>query len=152
MEETKIETFQIIGIAVRTTNENQQAAKDIGDLWNRFITKEILQKTPNKVDNTIYSVYTDYESDYTKPYTTILGCKVTNTNNVPKGMISKTITGGKYIKFVAKGNLTEGAVFKTWTKIWETDLQRKYTTDFEVYGEKAQNPLKAEVPIFIATK
>lgn len=32
MDKVKIQPFKVIGISVRTTNENNQAAKDIGDL------------------------------------------------------------------------------------------------------------------------
>ncbi len=32
------------------------------------------------------------------------------------------------------------------------DMDRAFTADFEVYGEKAQNPSDAEVDIFIAVK
>lgn len=152
MEKVKIEAFKVIGISVRTTNENGQSAKDIGELWNKFMSEEILNKIPNKVDNTIYSIYTDYESDHSKPYTTILGCKVENLDTIPEGMTAKTFNTGNYTKFVLKGDLTKGAVFAEWSKIWEMDLQRTYTADFEVYGEKAQNPTNAEVDIFVAIK
>lgn len=37
----KIRPFNIIGISVRTTNENDQAAKDIPALWKRFISEGI---------------------------------------------------------------------------------------------------------------
>ena len=43
-------------------------------------------------------------------------------------------------------------VFGEWTKIWNSDLVRTFTADFEVYGEKAQNPENAEVDIFVAIK
>lgn len=33
MEKLTIESFKVIGISVRTTNKNNQVAKDIGDLW-----------------------------------------------------------------------------------------------------------------------
>lgn len=46
-----------MGIGVRTTNENGQSAKDIGALWNKFMSEGILDKIPNKIDNTIYSIY-----------------------------------------------------------------------------------------------
>ncbi|WP_370527302.1 GyrI-like domain-containing protein [Pedobacter sp. SYSU D00535] len=59
---------------------------------------------------------------------------------------------GGFTKFTAKGNLNEGIVFQEWTKIWNMDFPRKYTADFEVYGERAQNPEAAEVDIFIAVK
>ncbi|MFT4644864.1 MAG: putative transcriptional regulator YdeE [Planctomycetota bacterium] len=32
------------------------------------------------------------------------------------------------------------------------DLDRTYTADFEIYGEKVQNPQDAEVDIMIAVK
>ena len=37
-----------------------------------------------------------------------------------------------------------------WVKIWEMNLARKYTVDFEVYGEKARNPQDAEIDFYIA--
>lgn len=152
MDNLKITPFNVAGIAVRTTNENGQAGKDIQALWNKFVSEGILEKIPNRVDNLIYCVYTDYEKDYTKPYTTILGCKVSNLNNLPNGMVGKTFSGGKYLKRTAKGNILKGMIFDEWTKIWNSNIPRAYTADFEVYGEKAQNPEKAEVEIFLAVK
>lgn len=152
MNTQKIKPFKIIGIAVRTTNEDSQAMKDIPALWNTFMSENILQKIPNKVDNTIYCMYTEYEKDHTKPYTTLLGCKVEHLNNIPTGMVGKTVEGGNYIKQTAKGNLMQGALANAWIKIWNANFSRRYTADFEVYGEKAQNPENAEVDIFIAVK
>ena len=152
MKNTKLETFKVIGISVRTTNENGQAATDIVALWGKFMTEGIMDKIPNKIDNAVYSIYTEYEADYTKPYTTILGCKVSDNSTVPEGMVAIEIKGGNYTEFTAKGDLTQGVVFNKWTKIWEMDIDRAYTADFEVYGAKAQDQTKAEVPIFIALK
>ena len=53
---------------------------------------------------------------------------------------------------MSKGDLTKGVVFLEWSKIWEMDLDRKYTADFEVYGERVQNPKDSEVDIYVATK
>ena len=152
MDTQKITSFNIIGIAVRTTNENSQAAKDIPALWNKFMSENMLQQIPNKVDNTIYCMYTEYEKDHTKPYTTLLGCKVESLENIPTGMIGKTVEGGNYIKQTVKGNLMQGVIATAWIKIWNANFSRLYTADFEVYGEKAQNPENAEVDIFIAVK
>ena len=150
MQKVKIEDFKVIGIAVRTTNENGQAGKDIPALWNKFMSEGILEKIPNKISNDILSIYTNYESDHSKPYDTILACKVSSLENIPDGMVGQSFEGGAFQKFISKGDLTKGAVFGTWTEIWKTDLNRVYTCDFEVYGEKAQNPTDAEVAIFVA--
>ncbi|MDR3023185.1 GyrI-like domain-containing protein [Chryseobacterium sp.] len=152
MNNVKIEPFKVVGISVRTTNENGQAAKDIPVLWEKLISEDILNSIPNKIDNTIYSIYTDYEKDHTKPYTTVLGCKVENLNNIPEGMTGYSFEGGNYVKFTTKGDLSKGLVINEWLKIWEMDLGRIFTADFEIYGEKAQNPSDAEVDILIAVK
>ncbi|TXI96843.1 MAG: AraC family transcriptional regulator [Chryseobacterium cucumeris] len=152
MNNVKIEPFKVIGISVRTINENGQAGKDIPVLWEKMISENIVNSIPNKIDNTIYSIYTDYEKDHTKPYTTVLGCKVENLDNIPEGMVGYSFDGGEYLKFVPKGDLSKGLVINEWLKIWEMGLNRTFTADFEVYGEKAQNPSDAEVDIFIAVK
>ena len=145
-----IQKFNIIGVSIITTNENEQSGKDIPALWDKFISEGIAEKIPNKINHSIYSVYTDYEKDHTKPYTTILGCAVESLDLIPEGMIGKVIETASYEKFIAKGNLNNGIVINEWIKIWNSDLNRSFTSDFEIYGEKAQNPENAEVDIFIA--
>ncbi|WP_338760427.1 effector binding domain-containing protein [Bernardetia sp. ABR2-2B] len=152
MNTQKIEALNIIGISVRTTNENEQAAKDIPALWEKFMSESTTEKIPNKISNEVYCIYTEYESDHTKPYTTILGCKVKSLEQIPTGMIGKTIEKTEYEKFTAKGNLQEGIVYNKWLEIWNKDLNRKFTSDFEIYGEKTMNPKDAEVDIFIAVE
>ena len=152
MNNVKIEPFKVIGISVRTTNENGQAGKDIPVLWEKMINENILSSIPNKIDNTIYSIYTNYEKDHTKPYTTVLGCKVENLDNIPEGMVGYSFDGGDYLKFTTKGDLSKDLVINEWLKIWEMDLGRIFTADFEIYGEKAQDPSDAEVDILIAVK
>lgn len=153
MVKVKLAAFNIIGIAVRTTNENGKAAKDIPALWEQFMNENVLSKIPNKIDNTVYSLYTNYESDHTQPYTTIIGCKVENLDAVPEGMVGQSFDGGDYLKMTVRGNLAEDLVINQWLKIWEmSDLDRTYTVDFEVFGEKAQNPSDAEIDIFVGIK
>lgn len=152
MNKVSIEPFKVIGISVRTTNENNQAVKDIADLWGKFMNDKILAAIPNKIDNTVYSIYTEYESDHTKQYTTILGCRVENLNDIPEGMIGKFIEGGNYVKLSDKGDLMKGLIVNKWAEIWEMDLDRVFTADYEVFGEKAQNPADAEIDFLIAVK
>ena len=152
MKKVTIDPFHLIGISVKTTNENNQAAKDIGELWAKFMAEGVLEKIPNKMDATVYSLYTDYEGDHTKPYTTMLGCKVQNLDQVPEGLVGKSFKGGQYVKTSAKGDLMDGLVINKWLNIWGMDLDRAYTADYEAYGEKAQNPNDAEVDFLIAIK
>ena len=152
MKQTTIKSFKVIGVSVRTTNENGQSANDIQALWDEFMSEGVANKIPNKIDGEILSIYTNYESDHTKPYDTILGCRVSSLEEIPEGMIGQSFEGGNYGEFISKGDLSQGIVYTTWTEIWEKDLDREFTADFEVYGEKAQNPIDAQVNIYIALR
>jgi predicted transcriptional regulator YdeE len=151
MDNYKIESFSVLGISVRTTNQDGQSSRDIPTLWNKFMTERIAEKITNRIDDTIYSVYTEYEKDHTTPYTTIVGCRVDKLDKIPKGLIAATIQEGMYVRYLAKGNLSNSVVYDTWMKIWNSTIKRAYTSDFEVYGQRAQNPSNAEVEIFIST-
>jgi predicted transcriptional regulator YdeE len=150
MDSHQIESFSVIGISIRTTNENGQSIRDIPALWNKFMTEDISKKITNRIDDTIYSVYTEYEKDHTLPYTTILGFRVDHVDSIPDGLVAITIRKGKYVKYVAEGDLSNGIVYDTWMKIWNSTIKRAYTSDFEVYGQRAQDPSNAEVEIFIS--
>lgn len=152
MQKVTIKPFKVIGIAVNTTNENGQSAQDIGQLWGKFMSEEIAGKIPNKVDESVFSIYTNYQGDHTKPYDTILGCKVSTLENIPDGMVGQSVDGGTYGKFVSKGDLTKGVVFGTWSEINQRKLDRVFTADFELYGQKAQNPTDAEVEVYVGVK
>lgn len=150
MEKVSITPFHIIGISVRTTNENGQSTKDIPALWEQFMQEQILEKIPNKLDNTVYCMYTDYEKDHTRPYTTLIGCRVSSLDEIPENMTGKTISAAPYHKYTVKGNLQQNIVYNAWLKIWNEDLKRSYTADFETYDPIKQTPENAEVEIFIA--
>ncbi len=152
MEKVNIEPFLVMGIEVRTTNENQKAAQDIVLLWQRFFGEQLLMQIPNRIDDTIYCLYTDYEGDHTQPYTTIIGCRVNSLESVPENMTARSFHGGSYIRMTVKGNLADNIVINQWYNIWNMDLDRAYTVDFEVFGNKAQDPTQTEVDIFIAVK
>jgi len=147
-----IDNFKIVGISVRTTNKDKKAVEDIRKLWGQFFAENIMSKVENKVSNEIYSIYTDYKSDYTDEYTTILGVRVNSLDNIPNGLIAREFQTDTFTKFTAKGEMPN-AVVEIWKEIWSKDkeLNRKYTYDFEVYGEKSQSGQSSEVEIFIAT-
>ncbi|MEL7270847.1 MAG: GyrI-like domain-containing protein [Bacteroidota bacterium] len=151
MIHTKKEALNIVGIATRTLNKPGKADKDIPQLWNKFMAENTLQRIPNKVDNTVYALYTNYEGDHTQPYTVVIGCNVASLDNIPEDMTVILIPESKYTQFMAKGDLTKDAVINTWMTIWSTDLNRTYTTDIEIYGEKAIDLTDGEAEILVAT-
>ncbi|MEO1715356.1 MAG: effector binding domain-containing protein, partial [Bacteroidota bacterium] len=149
MQKEQIAPFLFAGIGVRTSNQNAQAAQDIGALWQRFLGEQIATKIPNVIDPTVLAVYTDYEGDHNQPYTALIGCRVSSLEGLPEGLQGYEFPGGEYAKWTATGNINQGMVAQTWGQIWSMDLDRKYVADFEVYDERARNPEAAEVDIFV---
>ncbi|MEO1484555.1 MAG: GyrI-like domain-containing protein [Bacteroidota bacterium] len=148
-----VEDFNIIGISMVTTNKKGQSIKDIGTLWQRFEKEQIAVRIPNIISGEVYSLFTDYESDFSGKYLTIIGFKVSHLDTIPDGMIGRAFKGGSYKKFIAKGEMPQ-AIAKTWQTIWSEDksLKRRYTVDFEVYGPKSQKGKDSELDIYIAVE
>lgn len=142
-----LEEIKVVGIKARTSNE--KAEKDIEELWERFYSENIIQKISDKLDNEIISIYTEYEGDHTKPYSVIIGCKVKSFNEIDEHFTSKVIPSGKYAVINVEGELPKSVV-NAWQQIWNSDLQRKYGSDFELYKNNVKKDLpKAEIYIGI---
>jgi len=143
--------FYLAGITVRTTNQNGQSTQDIGGLWTKFMSEGILQQLNGRVNDDIYCVYTDYESDYTGSYTTLLGCKVISIDDQPKEMECLNVPAGKYLAHSLSGKFPEN-VHQAWNEIWNGDADRAYTADFDLYSANAKSFAETEVKIFLAVK
>jgi predicted transcriptional regulator YdeE len=145
--------FMLVGISVRTTNQDNKSVKDLGDLWGRFYSEQIINKIPNRVTDDLISAYTDYKSDYTDEYTTILGVQVSSLENIPQGLIGRQFSADTFEKVTVKGEMPE-AVIDAWKDIWlrNNELNRKYSYDFEVYGAGSQNGIDSEMEIYISVR
>ncbi|MCG8578158.1 MAG: effector binding domain-containing protein [Flavobacteriales bacterium] len=152
MKKVKVEPFKLIGITIKTTNDNEQSNLEIQGLWKQFMEEGVLEQIPTKLSSEVYSLYTHYEGDHTQPYSVILGCKVSSLEEIPEGMVGEEFEGGTYWQFTYKGDLMQGLIYQAWMEIWEKELNRDYVADFEIFGEKAQNPSDAEVDIFVGVK
>lgn len=142
---------RLIGIKTRTQNDGK-AMVDIPALWGKFMNPATQSMIQEKMSAEIYCVYTEYDSDHTGPYTVFIGYAVSESAILPESFHEMRLAKGNYKSYTAKGNLQEGAVFNAWKNIWSEDIERSYITDYEVYGEKAMNPLDAEVEIYIGIK
>lgn len=142
--------FNIIGITLRTTNADMQAAKDIPALWNRFMSENISDKIEHKLEDSIYAIYTNYESDYTGAYDVVIGCKVKTLENIPSDMIGIQIPNSSYELFKAVGKLKDNIVYNKWMEIWNTKIDRRYGADFEIYKANTTEDADTEVEILIS--
>jgi predicted transcriptional regulator YdeE len=152
-EKVQVGDFYVVGLSTVTTNQEGQSAKDIGELWSRFYDENVLHMIEERESDDIYSIYTDYKSDFRGEYTCILGVRVNVIVSIPEGFVGRKIQGGSFVRVVARGSMP-GAVFSAWTQIWQNDqeLGRKYESDFEVYGDKATYGNEAEVDIYLSVK
>lgn len=143
-------TMMVIGITCRTSNAPEAGPIDIANLWGQFYSEEILKKIPNQASPEIIALYCDYEGDFTQPYSVVIGCAVSSTDDIPEGMVAKILPESRYALFHAVGDFPKSLI-DTWGKIWQTSLNRTYTGDFEVYGQKFISSPQ-EVEIYIAVE
>jgi len=129
----KIDGFSVVGISIVTDNE--KAAEEINALWEDFFKKQIGQQIENRVDDVIYAVYSDYEGDHTKPYRYTIGYKIEGEPNINDDLHHVEVKEDNYAMMSAAGQQPK-ALIETWTAIWQSDLDRRYETDFEVYGQR----------------
>ena len=139
----------LMGITCRTSNVLEAGPIDIPNLWGKFYADNVIGKISNKTSNEVLALYFDYEGDHTKPYSILIGCPVSSADVIPEGMTVKSIPEGSYALFQAIGEHPK-ALIETWGTIWQTNLKRTYTGDYEVYGQKFIPGSDQEVEIFIA--
>lgn len=150
---TTIDETHLIGIALphKTTNLNGQSNKDCGALWQKFESEKIFEKIPGKLDNEVIAVYHEYDGDHMKPFAYFIGCRVKEDQEVPDELSKLIIPKGSYNKHVAKGKMPE-CIGQAWAEIWQSETNRSFTADFEVYGQKSYDWNNAEVNIFLSVK
>jgi len=145
----EVSPLYLAGVTVRTTNQNGQSQKDIGDLWGRIMQGNLLSKIEDKLSDDTYCVYTDYESDYLGAYTCLIGHKVASPDHVPDGFTGITVEGGKYQVYELDGKFPE-KVHAAWQEIWKSDVNRAYTADYDVYNANAKSFEETDVKIYLA--
>lgn len=148
-EIVELEEKVVEGIVVKTTNENGKSMQDIANMWQTFFTQGVYEKIENKVNGKTIGLYTDYEKDYTKPYNFMVCTEVSKQSENAENRVVKIIPKGKYAKFVIHGDV-QNAVGEAWGEIWNMDLNRKYTCDFEEYQNNSSDMQNQEIHIYIA--
>lgn len=141
----------IAGISVRTINKNGQSKKDMMALWQRFMQNNLAGQIHDKASEAVCCVYTDYEADYKGYYTAVLGCKVNSINNLPDGFTGVTVPAGRYQVCYLAGNAHD-SVLTAWQEIWDSEIERKYTADYEVYNFNTKSVGEAEMKIYLAVR
>lgn len=146
-EVVNLKEKKVVGLNIRTNNNDPNMSNDIGKLWNEFFNQGIFSEIKNKVNERAIGLYSNYESDFTGDYDMTVACEVSDEKEIPKGTIVKKIPAGKYAKFIVKGHMQK-AVYEFWQELWTMNLDRAYTCDFEEYINSDID--NAEINIYIA--
>lgn len=120
------------GITATTNNKDENMTQIIGGLWRNFFEPAIYASIPNKKNNYIIGLYSNYENGVNGSYDATVCCEISMCDNLPDGVNVKKIPSGKYAKFVVRGHMQK-AVSEFWKKLWSMDLDRKFSGDFEEY-------------------
>lgn len=139
-----LEEKTIVGVSATTSNSDPKMGETIGKLWEKLYFGGVNATIKNKVNEFAIGLYSDYQND---TYCVTAGNEVSKAEN--SELTVKTIPAGKYAKFSIEGNM-EKAVAQAWGEIWQMDLDRSYTGDFEEYLNSDFENCK--IDIYIALK
>jgi predicted transcriptional regulator YdeE len=154
---TQQASFDVVGIEARTNNAQEATGNGaIPKLWSRLFAEGILDKIPDRADQSITVVYTNYASDWNGDYTYILGARVKPGTKAPDGMVLVTVPAGMYLEFESARGPGQEVVPVLWKRIWayfldSTNPTRAYKSDFERY-DMPSDPNHVQANVFMGVK
>jgi predicted transcriptional regulator YdeE len=129
----------VVGIAVRTNNADERDPEraKLPGLWQRAGAPGAFAHIPGQIDENLYAVLTDYESDHNGAYTQIVGIGVRTVPRLPEGMVAVRVPAAKTIRLEARGPMPQ-ALIEVWQQVWQYTESggqpaRAFTTDLEVH-------------------
>jgi predicted transcriptional regulator YdeE len=129
----------VVGFAVRTTNADEMdpARAKLPTLWQRVGAPGAFAHVPGRLDENLYAVLTDYESDHNGAYTQIVGTGVRTVPRIPEGMVAVRVPAAHTLRLAARGPMPQ-ALVEAWQQVWKHTESggtpsRAFTTDLEVH-------------------
>lgn len=152
--------IKLVGIKGRTNNRNEgdPSKAIIGSTFHTYLSNHIASTIPHRKNpGVMYSVYTDYESDFTGDYTYFLGEEVTALEETETRLVPLVIPAQCYLKLTCGPGPLPEICIKSWQEIWKMTSKdfggdRIYIADFEIYDHRAQDPTQAIFDIYIGIK
>lgn len=147
-----VTAFTVCGLSAVIDNGEGRAAEQINDLWQVFFEKQVARLIEGKKSDVIYAVYSDYEGDHTQPYRLTVGYAVEGgAPETGEGLFTVSVEAGTYATLSARGPQPKSLV-DTWVSVWESDLERTFHSDFEVYGPRFFEEGVHEVLLYIGIR
>ncbi|MCK4906970.1 MAG: GyrI-like domain-containing protein [Spirochaetes bacterium] len=149
------ELDRIIFVGLSEKMNKQTMKTKIGPMWQRFFKNGYMPQIKHKANDKVYGLYTDYDMKK-GTFTTLVGCFVTKTNDLSKGLVARTFPASKYAMFTTKKGPMIEMCKKGWEHIYNIWMKKnkekaRYTADFEEY-EATADLKSAVVKIYISIK
>lgn len=146
--------IKLIGKTIRTTNAEGKCITDLSKFWCDFYKNNESINIPNKTDETYcFGVYSNYESDAKGYFDYTIAYQVDSFDNIPDGFTAITVEPGNFAKFKEESVMDlAGKCNSLWNKIWNSDIDRAYQIDYEVYEEATSCGENPQMEYFISVK
>lgn len=123
-------SFQVAGVSIVTTTFNDQLTKDVKELWDYFYKYNIQNYIPNKADNKIYVVFSEFDLPEISGITITLGYKIASNEGIHKDINIVSIPEMQFAIFEVT---SDNNFSNIWETIYSSDLEHSNTFDLEVY-------------------
>ncbi|MET8139733.1 effector binding domain-containing protein [Sphaerisporangium sp. NPDC005288] len=142
----------VVGYAVRTSNaaEADPSRAQLPVLWGRAGAPGAFAHVPGRIDENLYAVMIDYESDHQGAYTQVVGVAVRTAAGLPEGMVAVRVPGVQALKVEAHGPMPQSLI-EAWQQVWRHTESggvpaRAFTTDLEVHHRAGVDLYLAVLP------
>lgn len=129
MELSMHQGFTAIGLTARVRNDDPSS---IVGLWERFSQSDVLSMLPEGTDETVHCIYHGYSGTHLDLYKMTIGYVVVDTAMCPAGLEVVRVPPQNVMKFEAIGD-QPGALVACWQSIWQTEMNRAFLADFDIY-------------------
>ncbi|WP_093168417.1 GyrI-like domain-containing protein [Sinosporangium album] len=143
----------VVGYAIRTSNpeEMDPALARLPGLWRRAGAPGAFAHVPGRVDENLYAVLTDYESNHHGSYTQVVGVAVRSAAAIPEGMVAVRAPRVSSMLVEARGPMPQ-AIREAWQRIWKHTESggvppRAFTTDVEIHHPEGADLYIATLPM-----
>ena len=121
----------------------------------RYWLEGVANQLVNRVSpGRLFAVYTDYETNQMGGYTYFLGEEVSSFETVPEGMSTLELPKGAYTRVTTQPAPLPQGVVDAWYNIAQMTAEdmggdRRFHSDFEIYDDRAANPMVAVVDVYV---
>lgn len=136
----KKDSFDVIGFEIKTTLKDNQNTKDIPEFWCKIMAGNLVDKIPNRKDEKeSLGICIDFDCN-DQSFSYLIASEVTSTDNIPDGMVKRTIPGAEFAVFTVKGEMPKSIpegfarIFSEWFP--NSEYEHADSADIELYDDR----------------